>query len=481
MRQSLLRHLHLPKSASLQRKAVGDGGPPPDRPFDSESNPLDYLSYLLTIDAQIEHGLMVQYLYSAWSLGGPQVPEDKRELVASWQETMLGIAKEEMGHLISVQNVLRLIGSPLSLGREDYPWDTPFYPFPFILRRADLDTLACYVYAESPPASEWEGPDQDEILRRVGRKVENPHRVGELFELVLSIIKDPDLIPDSAFQADSWPFQADFGEWGRGYNGSSRGGGDNKRPPRADVLVVPVASRDDAVSALQTVADQGEATRAATRAEGESPSHFARFLEVYRGVRQARSEGWKPYRNIAVNPFIPDPTVADPGEDPAQGQHNDQKRQPITHPEAQLWAHLFNVRYRLLLQLLAHSFELAGGLSAAGTYTPRGAIIHATFGEMYNLRALGHILMDTPLKAGGDRRGRMAGPPFQMPYTIDLPLGEANRWRRHRNLLEASATLICKLLAASDSSRHGYLFALRDADKHLSQTIDAVLSGRSRS
>ena len=38
----------------------------------------DYLGFLLYIDAEIEHGLMVQYLYAAYSLGGPQVPEEYR-------------------------------------------------------------------------------------------------------------------------------------------------------------------------------------------------------------------------------------------------------------------------------------------------------------------------------------------------------------------------------------------------------------------
>ena len=38
----------------------------------------DYTIFLLTIAAQIEHSLMVQYLYAAYSLGGSQAPEDQR-------------------------------------------------------------------------------------------------------------------------------------------------------------------------------------------------------------------------------------------------------------------------------------------------------------------------------------------------------------------------------------------------------------------
>src|SRR5215475_10480274 len=110
----------------------------------------DYAVYLLHIAAEIEHLLMVQYLYAAYSLGGPQVPRDQQANVRRWQEVILGIAKEEMAHLITVQNVLRLIGGPLNLDRNDYPWDAPFYPFEFALEPLSRASLARYVVTESP-------------------------------------------------------------------------------------------------------------------------------------------------------------------------------------------------------------------------------------------------------------------------------------------------------------------------------------------
>src|SRR3954468_21622152 len=78
----------------------------------------DYTIFLLTIAAQIEHSLMVQYLYAAYSLGGSQTPEDQRGRVAAWRQVILGIAKEEMGHLATVQNVLKFLDAPLALDRE---------------------------------------------------------------------------------------------------------------------------------------------------------------------------------------------------------------------------------------------------------------------------------------------------------------------------------------------------------------------------
>lgn len=469
MRFQIERHLgSLRRAESLKELAplaAMEALAPPVAVPHPEFNPLDYVSYLLYIDAEIEHGLMVQYLYAAYSLGGPQVPEEHRERVRCWQEIILGIAKEEMGHLISVQNVLRLIGAPLNLGRDDYPWDTPFYPFAFMLEPLTLDSLAKYVYAESP--EKWTGYWADDVKKRLGSTP--VIRVGVLFELLISLIKDPNYLPDEVFQAETWPFQAKWDEWGRGYQGGQRGDATRSHPKGApDVLVEPVASRDDAVNVLTEIAEQGEAPASDSP---EAPSHFTRFLQVYKEMTELSTEGWKPARNVAVNPYIPPSS----GDDPAQGQTSDEQRDPITDPEATLWAHLFNVRYRLVLTFLQHSFLLRGGLSEAGVRTPRGIIINGTFGEMYNLRAIATFLVQTRLSAD-PRNKKSAGPPFQMPYTLNLPTGEANRWQVHRNLLFASKPLIAKLLQVSPASRHRYLHSLREADQGLIESIDRILA-----
>ena len=108
-------------------KSVSFAEAPADEPEETvfevpaQFNGKDYITMLLHIDAEIEHGLMLQYLYSAYSIGGPQIPDAYRESVHNWKNIILGIAKEEMGHFISVQNVLKIIGAPLNFGRESYP------------------------------------------------------------------------------------------------------------------------------------------------------------------------------------------------------------------------------------------------------------------------------------------------------------------------------------------------------------------------
>lgn len=109
--------------------------------------------YLLDIAAEIERSLMVQYLYAAYSLGGPSVTADK-------QPPGGGVAgghpgDREGGNGAPAHRPKR--ASPdrgsLNLDREDFPWDIPFYPFDFALGPLTRTSLAKYVFAEAP--ADW--------------------------------------------------------------------------------------------------------------------------------------------------------------------------------------------------------------------------------------------------------------------------------------------------------------------------------------
>ena len=78
--------------------------------------PLEELVLLLHTAAEIEHSLMVQYLYAAYSLPD-QSPQKE------WQESLIAIARQEMGHLLATQNILMAVGAPLNFEREDYPFN----------------------------------------------------------------------------------------------------------------------------------------------------------------------------------------------------------------------------------------------------------------------------------------------------------------------------------------------------------------------
>src|SRR5262249_34700218 len=88
------------------------GGPARRRPRGSP-RPLpaararDAAIFLLHTAAEIEHALLVQYLYAAYSLGDP-----KDKTLRAWQDSIVTIAKQEMSHLMTVQGLLRFLGGP---------------------------------------------------------------------------------------------------------------------------------------------------------------------------------------------------------------------------------------------------------------------------------------------------------------------------------------------------------------------------------
>ncbi len=83
--------------------------------------PRDEAALLLTVVAEVEHALMVQYLYAAYSVRYDLENHAHQGAARSLHLRLLQIAREEMGHLITVQNLLLLVGAPLNLRREDSP------------------------------------------------------------------------------------------------------------------------------------------------------------------------------------------------------------------------------------------------------------------------------------------------------------------------------------------------------------------------
>src|SRR5262245_11506345 len=115
--------------------------------------PRDVATKLLHIGAEVEHSLAVQYLYAAYSLGGGHEDPVRRPLVQQWQHQLLEIAREEMAHLATIENLLVGMGSPVSFEREEFPARTDLYPFPFELQKLTKRTLGMYTLAEMPDES----------------------------------------------------------------------------------------------------------------------------------------------------------------------------------------------------------------------------------------------------------------------------------------------------------------------------------------
>jgi hypothetical protein len=240
-----------------------------------------------------------------------------------------------------------------------------------------------------------------------------------------------------------------------------------------ELVIDTVDSRPTAIAALEQVGEQGEGFG---MPRDEDESHFERFLKVHQEFENlSEDERRALVRDIATNPTT-DLSGPDVGADPTDTETTS----PIANPIARLWAHLFNVRYRKLLVSLSHAFELAENRTGSGSPGPRGSLIHRAFAEMYNLRSIAGLLVSMPLDHAEPDAAR-AGPPFQMPHTLMLPHDEDDRWRLHRDLLDASATLVDRIGAVDGAgAAQDYLTALAQADRIEREQVDALIAGTAR-
>jgi hypothetical protein len=103
---------------------------------------------------QIEHGLMLQYLYAVLSCKrSPCEGLDDRqmEVVRDWEGRLLKIARDEMAHLATACNLLNAVGGTPNFVRPNFPQPTGrWFPFDFQLEKLNDASLLRFVRAESP-------------------------------------------------------------------------------------------------------------------------------------------------------------------------------------------------------------------------------------------------------------------------------------------------------------------------------------------
>lgn len=439
-----------------------------------------FLTELLRVGASLELRLMVQYLYGAYSLGGSQIPESCRDLVRGWQEALITTAREEMGHLLTVQNVLTFLGADVNFGIE-FAWRIHYFNY----EPLTLDSTACYVFAEMNATDSF--PEKPEIEQRASSHLSVPASellpVEELYTAIIALMGDEDKVPESALRFDTYPMQARWDDWGRGYRASPRSldaegnllpGPQTPLTDRSIILIDTVASRTQAVEALKALATQGEGPEYPKRlgrrpwdtfantAEGQDPreaSHFARLIKVFREMKQAGADKWSGSQNAPTNPS----TAELPGTT------------YISARRSRDWADLFNMRFRMLLTCLAHTFRLAR-ITPPDEPSARAVTMHRAFGEMYNLKTIAGILFRLPL-TDDPADNRRAGPPFSMPATFSLPPSERDCWCVHLDYLEQAGQIARDILHEETlPANKAYIQSLLEIDAQRIEQIQAILT-----
>jgi len=380
---------------------------------------------LLVEAAQIEHMIMCQYLYACWSLRTDPdegLAAEQAEAVARWQETLTGIAIEEMLHLALVMNVMTAIGAAPSLSRPNFPRHSEFLPpgVQFALLPFGGDSLTHFLYLERPEGMERvdaaefvpaEPPPQPVAGPEVMPRLQGFLTVGHLYRGIEQGLSDlasrlgqPVLfVGEPRAQATPERF----------------------RYPQL-IAVTDLAS---ASAALDEIIEQGEGARGDWR-----PAHYGRFFGIWNEYQKLREQD--PFFEPA-RPVLPAFTQQPYDIEQPQPQPTD----PLTREVAEL----FNLAYEVLLQVLTRFFT-----HTDETDEQLDALIHAAFGLMAGvLKPLGTAL--TRLPFGPESPDHTAGPAFEMYYQM----GNFVPWRNAAWVLLSERATVLSRQCADCARRDG--------------------------
>lgn len=396
---------------------------------------------LLRIAAEIEGALLAQYLFTAGSLlqgVSVEVPGvDHPILSDDWYDLIRAIAKQEMGHLITVQNLLLGLDARPHVDRENFPLQSPLHPFPFSLQPIRLLTLAKYVCAEAPrDVAGADRADYEDAVQVTGTVIGEVPRAGQIYERLGWLLQDGDA-PQAPWPELKNPFP-DWPNWHVdaakiGFNQDRQAhpnewrGNDSSAPPDSGIYVLQVSDKASARLVVYTVGLQGEGP-----VGDPGFTHFDKFLRIYREQRAVNGQAGAPAfaRNQA--------------DDPSTGASGPAT---ITDPKTLAWAKLGNVRYQMLLIDIALSVSIgqAGTLPAA-TATRRDFVNWAFMEMLVCIKPISEELRRMPLAAGSGPDDPRAGLPFELPNQ-NLPDAIADQMQYLRDRAAESAQLRAQISA----------------------------------
>jgi hypothetical protein len=330
-------------------------------------------------------------------------------------------------------------------------------------------------------------PEREEIealaKKHLKKDAKPVHPVAEIYREIMTLLKDAGRIPESALHPETYLSQASWDEWGRGYKPDPRPldpegnlvkvSREVDRAAQFDshVLVFQVATRTDALAAIEAISLQGEGTEVPDNDKpgGGEWSHFRRFIKIYREFKKTSDGSWSPAAPAATNPHT-NPQLPD-------------RDNYISNEQTRNWAILFNVRYRMLLTYLMHTYQLAPS-TRPDVPNVRAMVMHRVFGEMYQLKTLSEKLFQMPLRDKDAKPGipagqrRTAGPPFEMPWNLRIPVNDVDCWCLHRDILSASRDA-CDAILKTQLTAHqkAYITTLGSLDAQAETWIDKILAG----
>ncbi|HEV2537924.1 MAG TPA: ferritin-like protein, partial [Streptosporangiaceae bacterium] len=370
----------------------------PEAPFVIEHR--EALIYMLCEASELEHGIMCQYLYAAFSLKQSQaegLSAAEAEATNRWRQHISHIATQEMLHLSLVQNLLSAIGAAPHLSRRNFPQPASNYPAGVHLALLPFSESALrhFMFLERPEGMDIADADGMVAFGRAAPSMQH----GEIV-----------------------PRAQDFATVGHLYRSIERGFADLAAklgeeqlfagPPQAQATeadfgwpeLIAVTDVASAQRAIDEILEQGEGPRGDWK-----DAHFGQFVDIldeYTELREA---------NPAFDPVRP---VIPVNVRPAE---RDEDVPLVSDPVTKRVMDLFNVSYEILLLMMQRFFA-----STEETPAQLKALSDGTIALMFGaLKPLGDLV--TTLPAGPEYQGRTAGPSFELFYESDyvLPHREA--------------------------------------------------------
>jgi Ferritin-like len=368
------------------------------------------LAELLSEAAELEHGLMCQYLFAAFSL--KREPDEgvtwaQLERMRRWEASIMLVARQEMEHLGLVNNILTAIGEAPYFTRPNFPLGPRHYPIhiPFKLERLTLDAVRRFVEFETPRHLE---ADERARLAAVGIEPGRFETIAQLYDEILALLGQLDspqlwIGPPSAQFVTTEIIPVPL----RGIS----------LPPNAKLYDIELDAVTDLASATAVIArilEEGEG------APTPSPtSHFARFLTI---AEELSAAGFDPARPVLENP-----------------------RGRITDPGTRAVAELFDLAYGttllMLMRYFAHADETPAQLAAlqATAFFPLMTTV---------IRPVGEILTLLPAHPGAP--DPTAGPAFDFGRALTLQPHRRAAW--HVMLVQLQALSAEALRLSGDAA-----------------------------
>ena len=300
----------------------------------------EVLVHALYEAAELEHNLMCTYLYAALSLRdgeGEGLSAAEGEAVRRWRQVLIGVAVEEMGHLVAVWNITSALGAAPRFGRNNFPLDPGLLPACVVVKLAPFNehTLQHFIFLERPHDSAE--PD------------------GAGFSYELDYVRGGSsarLTPMGINYRTVGDFYAALGEGLRAFvalNGESNtfdGDPALQLSPQEVALAGarPVRCLKTALAAFSAIVEQGEGAP-----RDSVGSHYQKFMGIRAELRdlQAANPAFVAAFPAATNPVLRRPP-------------RPEGRVWLENPEAVATVDLANACYGLMLRLLGYAYAVPG-------------------------------------------------------------------------------------------------------------------------